>query len=658
MDAPVNTHLPAKVNTFDWRTPTYNVNWNGGTTTVENPFYQINNSSINHLYESKDMLPDDGWELFAHEFGYNDDGTPAQKVGIPTLVLYNRYTGLFRVFVMRHQYFPYSHVRFQMSFIPTTGGMETSLLDLIHPIDALNRTHIKEPENSAIDRFLNEDWKWHFAEFPMAYDPCTCFYKSKVAVNVSFINQSQIDLSGSINGNITSINNNTGNASKTKFWTWSNLSNLAGKLGEVFKGVTDFTSSLKSSVDGSPMSTTEKNDTKTAVDDLGNKMKAITFLKAGAAGFSLLGKALGLVDFFVTGGKKGTTGQEVKMSPMAINMSVKLTGTIKAEFRHKEIIRWNPGSTGAVAADGEYPYYNETMGIFNLTERPVARERTTVTTSGRTRDVFSRLTTAQYQIANDIKWTLNPAAGLEAQEIFASIIIERPNFSTGAPTSHNGTVWTFDGVDAVTGRGQFSSPLFEIGCLKNKIVGLRWSEGYEEFGWDPVNVYVRIVANLKRTDNALNAQNVLFTAKYPLNTVNFTGTLNPHTTGTCTTLIPAQTASQIRSFCEGSSYITNRFYRPEDVRAFEEARAESKDASIEAVAYPNPSNDNLNIDIMGDTETTYKVNLYNAYGFAVYQGEILRNQTKIDTKNLKEGMYILHIRSGNREVRKKIVIKH
>lgn len=661
MDAPTNTHLPAKINTFDWRTPTYNINWNGGTTGVDNPFYQINNASINHLFESKDMLPEDGWELFAREFGYNDAGIPlAQKVGIPILILYNRYTGLFRVFVMRHEYYPYSHVRFQMSFLPNTGGMETALMDLVRPIDALNRTHIKEPENTSMDRFLAENGAWHFTEFPMVYDPCTCFYKSKIIIKVSFITQSQINLSGSINGNITNINNGSGTANKTKFWSWSNFSTLTGKLGEVFKGVGDLTSLLKSSVDGSPMSSAEKNDRKANIDSLGVKMKAIAFVKVAGSALSLVSKALGLVDFFVAGGKKGSGTQEVKLSPMAITMSVQLSGTISSITPHKEITRWNSGSTGATVADGEYPYYNETMGIFNLIERPVARRKvTTQRLIGATRDQISTITTSSYQIANDIKWTLNPAAGLEAQEIYASFIVERPTSVSGAPSTSD-LPWIADGVDVLTGRMRYSSPLFDIGCLKNKIMEIESSSGSEIWGWQApnTNFRIRITAILKRTDNAPNAQNVLFTAVYPLNVENFTGTLNPHDMSACTTLIPAQTASQIRTFCTSSIYTANRFHRPEEVRATEEAIAESKDASIDAVAYPNPSNDNLNVDIMGNPETMYEVNLYNAYGFAVYQGEILRNQTKIDTKNLKEGMYILHIRSGNREVRKKIVIKH
>jgi hypothetical protein len=158
-DAPSNTHLPAKTNTFDWRTELYNVNWLGGTNQVYSPFYQINNSSINHLFENKDMLPEDGWELFAREFGYKDDGTPEPvPTTIPTLVLYNRYTGMFRVFVMRHQYYPYTDIRFVLSFQPTLDGMETTLIDQARPIDALNRTHSMGVGLQSGDRFLNESY--------------------------------------------------------------------------------------------------------------------------------------------------------------------------------------------------------------------------------------------------------------------------------------------------------------------------------------------------------------------------------------------------------------------------------------------------------------------------------------------------------------------
>lgn len=73
--APVNPELPSKVNSyFNW---TQQFLQNNSACQpriqVESPFYKIDNLEI--LRASKDMLPQDGWELIRRDFGYTDQNT-------------------------------------------------------------------------------------------------------------------------------------------------------------------------------------------------------------------------------------------------------------------------------------------------------------------------------------------------------------------------------------------------------------------------------------------------------------------------------------------------------------------------------------------------------------------------------------------------------
>jgi hypothetical protein len=60
---PVNNQFPTKQNLyFDWRVQNLQNNTTcQPLTLIESPFYKIDNLEI--LRQSKDMLPEDGWEL-------------------------------------------------------------------------------------------------------------------------------------------------------------------------------------------------------------------------------------------------------------------------------------------------------------------------------------------------------------------------------------------------------------------------------------------------------------------------------------------------------------------------------------------------------------------------------------------------------------------
>ncbi len=105
-----NNEIPIKRNTngiiLNWlidEGSVFNANsqfYSPSITTLTSPFYQVNNFATDHFVTNRDRNPDDGWELIYRQFGYNDDGSIGSNEDNPFIILYNRFTGILRVFVV------------------------------------------------------------------------------------------------------------------------------------------------------------------------------------------------------------------------------------------------------------------------------------------------------------------------------------------------------------------------------------------------------------------------------------------------------------------------------------------------------------------------------------------------------------------------------
>lgn len=209
--------------------PTYSPNYylNGFNWVPKNPYNQLyvnydcsnmffagveipemNNIMVSNLtyynYLSDGPLPlnENGWELLLVNLGrYPDDIKEVEDnemAALPYIVIYNRYTGLMRVF-------------FQFGLDHTVGGGAdavevmvsfreenemSGLLRLNEGLDqGLNvksdvqyvRSHAKAPAQGS---------QWASTDFQLAYDPCTCFYPSNLKINFFQTRSSTIALQG------------------------------------------------------------------------------------------------------------------------------------------------------------------------------------------------------------------------------------------------------------------------------------------------------------------------------------------------------------------------------------------------------------------------------------------------------------------------------
>lgn len=228
-DKAYNPEKPSKTNTFDWRETMFDVNSNYiQNPYIVSPFFQVDNSGTAIFADNPDRLPEDGWELIKYGNGYNLDGTIDQMFdGFAYLVLYNKYTGVLRVMTVGNQEHAYTGATITIEFDPYNTEKQTSLISNTSKIFALDQFEAA-PSISAAMEYSNNAARWFFADFQMAYDPCTCLFRSTIWIRVNLIEQSFIKLTGSLTGTLVDTNNKVGSIDpKTQGYSFKELGSAA-----------------------------------------------------------------------------------------------------------------------------------------------------------------------------------------------------------------------------------------------------------------------------------------------------------------------------------------------------------------------------------------------------------------------------------------------
>ncbi|WP_211331800.1 T9SS type A sorting domain-containing protein [Ulvibacter antarcticus] len=74
--------------------------------------------------------------------------------------------------------------------------------------------------------------------------------------------------------------------------------------------------------------------------------------------------------------------------------------------------------------------------------------------------------------------------------------------------------------------------------------------------------------------------------------------------------------------------------------------------------YPNSSDDELYVDLTNANNNTYVLSLYDQFGVLLFTDETTNIVKTIDTHDLDEGLYVLHIYDGNELITKQVIIDH
>ncbi|MDX1904124.1 MAG: T9SS type A sorting domain-containing protein [Thermonemataceae bacterium] len=522
---PINPQKPIKKNSFDWRTEFYRFNYkNSQVINIISPFWDSQNGVTDPVYgyesNSRDYHPEDGWELLAKEFGYEDDNiTPkTENISMPYLVLYNKYTGLMRAFfaiAVSDRNEDYNAASVKLLF--NTGSFQSSLL---LPLTSTVVSFEEEKTIANSTAFINYDFKWFYADFQMNYDPCTCQNSATLKMEVRLISSSNIALTGLINGTIQSI---TPDGVEDDNGKWSfdvgDLSDGLEKAKSTYKSIDDFKNSEFKKLDSlkknlsavltgaNTLLQMEKNiESKgESVDALTSMLYSNKFLRTGLKIAPYVGAAFSFLDVFVGGGKKNAPEQSLKLLPMYINAEVNINGTLSREDIFKTFFISLPGSLNSSNDNNRYPYYNEVLGVISMLKPPKIHYKY----SGYYRD---------YKIAEPISFVLNPAAGfLSNPEIKVAYVIEHDyspltqqlitNLSLPNLDQNGNNVELFERE----GLNSFRTPYFPLEMLND--IGFATQIPVIQGKSEP-RVYLKFLINLERLDATNNTQNVLYVSTY------------------------------------------------------------------------------------------------------------------------------------------------
>lgn len=252
---PANTNWPSppydqpyKKNTgsnlFDWRQQWFNVQMPNtaytGYSQLLSPFWQT--SSSDHLWNiigfgletpgKADFQPADGWELIKRDFGVKADGSvnnSQARVG-PYFILYNRFSGTLRVIgylPAGDGGFPVINVRLSLA---NDGGNKPTGLFAYYNRDADIATTVARPmdQTTSVASIVTPAKLGaaanipFFADFQLAYDPCTCNFASALEVSFEKVQTMKVDLYGKILGTtqpISTFNSQNGVAQYKDYLT-------------------------------------------------------------------------------------------------------------------------------------------------------------------------------------------------------------------------------------------------------------------------------------------------------------------------------------------------------------------------------------------------------------------------------------------------------
>lgn len=393
-------------NKFDWRQPIYNFSLPFSATYNNIPSHQLLSpfffgaeapylSSIIAFPDNggvlNDFNPEDGWELIRKDFGFKADGTTntSESLAGPYLILYNKYTGTLRVFgwlASANGDFPTINVRLGLKHIAGQNdvtGLFSYYNQLALPMDKPSTIiHATTPASFP----PVPEWPF-FADFKVAYDPCTCNIASNLIVSMEKVQQMDVTLYGRVLATSTPVNlvpDSLLSTTKSKY-------NFKNYLTSVY----DQENSDKSITAGMLTYGTINQ----MISDYKLSAEATSSSDFFKEGFDILGKALSVASIFGPEGKEGLKrgleaastlsdflsgrfGSETTTLPSVIQGEMSLTGhVVNKSDQHYDYPIANPGSLGSdnapecCSANPYYPMYNEVLGVFALTETPIANVR-------------------------------------------------------------------------------------------------------------------------------------------------------------------------------------------------------------------------------------------------------------------------------------------
>jgi len=579
-----------------------------GLVKKKSPWFDINTNDnvLDFRYQTvKDYEPADGWVLVQRDFGASN-----RLINHPYFILYNKYSGILRIFVLISETISnYNKATIILKY--SNSSYRSAILE--HHSGEKYSNVTKEFNNNVPNISIGNDYAyslpyWLHADFVMNYDPCTCNLNNpRLQFEVRLISQST--LSFKANGDAVP-KDVLGRAS-------------SGKVG-FFK----LTSGVKTSTDA--YTNTEKSiDVLQEIFNINDQelWNPINFVPG-------IGAALKVVDF-LTGVFKSNKPNATR--PIAYNISYESLGDITTNDKQRDVFLDIPGATHVLVPPTNIQYKN-IMGVFTLLERPTAYARRTTFAYDPCQGTGYSCPLYNWEITlpKNFKYAINPAPGFKANpkiEVQLQYQSKNSNFVSYDCTSGSTVKLTVLGT---------SYQSFQVG-------------------------YVKVAANFERIDSDGKTSEAIYVAKYPVN-IQVVST-NP--TFTCNTSMA--TSASISSICNTTDYKnrTSQYLRVlpseddiiltdnTDIKEFE-----SRGNNESFLIFPNPPTDGVtefkfdvlsegyvDIEIIDESgiivKTISNSEWYNSGSYGIIQ----------DISDLSPGTYLCKIYTGDYKRVERLIIR-
>lgn len=214
--SPINSSLPVigsnpnnvdvrYLNYFDW-TSNNDIPLNNMNSVYQYPMTPLifpgSSTYYNYIYEGEKMTPSNGWELMLFNIGRYPNGdnyVPTGMQDIPFVVLYNRFTGILRVFATYGSGLLQNGLSFDgvvvSVYLPNPNKTNGTLRLRNGDYVALDRT-TDVTFTQALAFHENHSSRWFSCDFQLTYDPCVCFYPSNLKIKFDFLQSLNLTLYG------------------------------------------------------------------------------------------------------------------------------------------------------------------------------------------------------------------------------------------------------------------------------------------------------------------------------------------------------------------------------------------------------------------------------------------------------------------------------
>lgn len=371
------------------------------------PYYTPNQATYDNSWHP-DVLPADGWMLVKRDFG-----TPTAAPTTPYIMLYNKYRGILRVFMLNVWPTDYNQYSTTMGFnaAPSQTNYHAAMLTFSDQAHAFENDYDSQQQIITLGN-MQSQLGWGSFDFTVAgYDP-NLTSKPYVMLNfqVNGLNTSNLSLKGNVFGTIDQLLNNAPvSGSKNGLQT---IEQAIGQGVTYYKDTGTFMSSLQTA-------TQDPSNQNAWWLSAATQLVGAYFTGGASAYVPWIAGAAGFLQSFIGGQSKAAPMQPMKFQ---VNLDMKATGTITSTTQI-DAPGFYVNATSSPLPSAAYPVQTIPWGVFNISQQPVVTVQAVyrahygpIAPDG-SRPVYPVLTGYQCTIAQSPDILVNPNTGLTTQSV-------------------------------------------------------------------------------------------------------------------------------------------------------------------------------------------------------------------------------------------------